>query len=110
MTIDPQLIDACKRQDRKAQSALYRQCFPMLMGICMRYYRNESEAVAALNLGFLKILNGLKKRKESVPFGPWACRIQINTIIDEYRRQRRHQEHMIPTDWESEAEPQGSIS
>ena len=43
MNIDPQLLQAAHQGDRKAQYALYRVCFPVLMAVCMRYRRDEQE-------------------------------------------------------------------
>ncbi|MEM6264050.1 MAG: RNA polymerase sigma factor [Bacteroidota bacterium] len=92
MNITPQLLKACKRQDRRAQSALYKACFQPLMGICMRYQKNEADAVAALNQAFLKIIQKLDTYPPKVPFEAWAKRITINTLIDVYRAQKRHQD------------------
>lgn len=99
MNIPAALIEACLRQDRKAQSELYRRCFGVLMGICMRYLSNEQEAVATLNQGFLKILHGLKDRNPNAPLEAWMRRIMINTVIDEYRRQRKYHEKMQVEDF-----------
>jgi RNA polymerase sigma-70 factor (ECF subfamily) len=41
-----------------------------------------------MNQGFLKILTNLDKRRPEVPFELWARRIMINTVIDEYRKDR----------------------
>ena len=66
----------------------------------MRYARNEEQGRELLNIGFLKILNNLGKRKPGTPFEPWMRRVMINSIIDEYRKQKRHKETMVYTDWE----------
>ncbi|MEO0473398.1 MAG: RNA polymerase sigma factor, partial [Bacteroidota bacterium] len=76
----------------RAQSALYRQCFSILMGVCIRYAQQEEEAHSLLNQGFLKILQKLDTRRENVPFEAWIRRIMINTIIDEYRRTKKYRE------------------
>ena len=99
MQIPPGLIEACIREDRKAQSRLYRLCFSFLMGVCIRYAKQESEAVALLNQGFLKILQNLERKKPNAPFEAWIRRIMINTIIDEYRRSRRYRETHQPTEF-----------
>lgn len=96
--VEPRLIEACIREDRLAQSELYRRCFPVLMGICMRYCRDRDEASAILNEGFLKILRGLRKRAEQVPFEAWIRRIMINTVIDAFRKARRERETMQALD------------
>ncbi|MEL6251172.1 MAG: RNA polymerase sigma factor [Bacteroidota bacterium] len=94
MNPDPKLLKACKRGDRRAQEQLYRMCFPALMGICMRYFRNESEAITALNESFLKILNNYHKRSTSTPFLAWIRRIAINTAIDKFRQEKSYKTHI----------------
>lgn len=59
------------------------------MGVCVRYRRSEDEAAAMVNEGFLKIIQHLGKYRESVPFEAWARRIMINTLIDDFRKNRK---------------------
>ena len=99
MNIDPLLLQAAHRGDNKAQYALYRLCFPVLMAVCMRYRRDEQEAVSALNNGFLKILQHLDRyRRDEVPFEAWIRRIMINTAIDEFRREKKWRELTVFTE------------
>jgi RNA polymerase sigma-70 factor (ECF subfamily) len=99
MNLEPALIEACIRSDRRAQSELYNRCYGVLMGICMRYLKDEQEAMAMVNQGFLKILNSLDKRKPEAPLEAWMRRIMINTVIDEFRRQRRRLETITYEDF-----------
>lgn len=99
MNISESLIRDCKGGDRKAQFQLYKSCFQVLMSVCMRYKRDEDEAAAVLNTGFLKILNNLEKYKKEVPFEAWIRRIMINTVIDEFRKNRKVQELIEYTDF-----------
>lgn len=92
MNIHPQLLEDCKRGDKKAQYQLYKSCFNVLMGVCIRYQKNQEDAAAVLNAGFLKILNNLDKYSTEVPFIAWIRRIMINTIIDEFRKNRKVRE------------------
>ena len=99
MTIPTEVLNACRRGDRKAQYELYRAVFPVLMGICIRYKRDRDEAASTLNQGFLKICTQLEKwRAEEVPFEAWARRIMINTVIDEFRRSKNERELMQSID------------
>ena len=86
------LLQDCKNGDRKAQYQLYRHCFALLMGVCYRYKNQEEDAAALMNAGFLKILTNLDKYKPEIPFEAWAKRIMINTIIDEFRKNRKVRE------------------
>jgi len=92
MQIDLQLINKCLRDQRKAQVELYRLCYPHLMKVCLRYKKNENDAAEMLNIGMLKILDHLDSYRPEVPFQFWARRIMINTLIDDYRKQKRRKD------------------
>lgn len=93
--INEGLIAGCVREDRKAQYELYRALYPMMMSVCSRYERNEQDVLARVNTGFLKILQNIGTRKKGVPFEPWARRVIINTVIDEFRRDRMRKAHEV---------------
>ena len=59
------------------------------MSICIRYTRNEDTAKEILNIGFFKILTNMNKYKPEIPFKAWIRRIMINTLIDEFRKQKK---------------------
>jgi RNA polymerase sigma factor (sigma-70 family) len=86
---DEQLLDECARGDRRAQYRLYSQCYSFMMSICIRYTPSRDEAEDLLNRSFLKILNSVGKRRKEVPFTLWVRRITINTVIDEYRKNKK---------------------
>ena len=94
MKIGPHLIALCIKQDRKAEYELYKESCSFLMGICMRYSKDKDTASAALNMGFLKILSNLNHYKPEIPFSAWIRRIMINTLIDEYRKQKKERERV----------------
>ena len=89
MNVDPLVLQAAHRGDRKAQYALYRDCFPVLMAVCVRYRRDEQDAAAAVNSGFLKIIQNLDRYDPAAPFIAWVRRIMINVVIDEFRREKK---------------------
>lgn len=92
MNIQPQLIALCIKQDRKAEYELYKLTYSYLMGICMRYSRDKDSASESLNMGFLKILKNLSTYNPEIPFKAWIRRVMVNTLIDEYRKNKREKE------------------
>ena len=48
-----------------------------------------------LNIGFTKMLYNLEKYKPEVPFKAWMRKVMINVLIDEYRKEKRHQENIL---------------
>ena len=99
MKVNRQLLKDCANGDRRAQFQLYKSCYSVLMGVCIRYKKNQDEAAEVLNMGFLKILNNIGKYREEVPFEAWIRRIMINTVIDEFRKYRKVQELIEYTDF-----------
>lgn len=90
MTQDlPNLIQECIKQNRKAEYALYRYCFKFLMPVCYRYLKNEDDAAEILNKAFLKILLNLETYNREKQFEKWAKAITVNTIIDEFRMNKK---------------------
>ncbi len=92
MNIQQQLIALCIKRDRKAEYDLYKLSYSYLMSICLRYSRDKDSASEMLNSGFLKILNNLSSYKPEIPFKAWIRRIMVNTLIDEYRKNKRAKE------------------
>ncbi len=88
------IILGCINQQRRAQNTLYNQFHSVLLSVCYRYVRSEDEAVALMNLGFLKILNNMERYNTELSFVAWAKRIVINTIIDEFRKNKNHREQI----------------
>jgi RNA polymerase sigma factor (sigma-70 family) len=88
MDIQHQLINDCIRRDRKAEYQLYALTYHYLMSICIRYTRNEDRAKEVLNIGFLKILTGLEKYKQEMPFKAWMRKVMVNTLINEFKKEK----------------------
>jgi RNA polymerase sigma-70 factor (ECF subfamily) len=69
------------------------------MSIAFRYYKNKDDAMAILNLCFYKVLTGLGSflnKNNASAYKPWMSRIMINTIIDEYRKEKKRNEIIHP--------------
>jgi RNA polymerase sigma factor (sigma-70 family) len=94
MNIQPQLIALCIKHDRKAEYELYKNTYSYLMSICLRYTKDKDAASEVLNTGFLKILTNLEKYNLAIPFKVWIRKIMVNTLIDEYRKNKRDREHV----------------
>jgi len=90
MIIQQELIIACIKGERKAQYELYKVTYSYLMSICIRYTRNQDRAKEVLNMGFLKVLTNLKTYNEDLAFKPWLRKVMINTLINDYKKEKIH--------------------
>lgn len=105
LNINSELLSLCAEGNRKAQKQLYEKCFGYLMPLCFRYHKNEVDARAAFNMGFLKIIKSLEKLDlEEVVFAAWSKRIMTNVLIDDYRKNKNHKEKISVRDNERELE------
>lgn len=91
VNIDIELLKLAEKGDRKAQNDLFKYCFTLLMPVCFRYTKSEEFAREELNQAFVKIIMGLKKYDTKIVFDAWAKRIAINSVIDNYRKNKKHQ-------------------
>jgi RNA polymerase sigma-70 factor (ECF subfamily) len=77
-----QLLEACRKGDRKAQKELYQRMSPVLMGICKRYLKKKEDAEEALGNAFLKIYSTLSQYRGSGSFEGWMKKITVRTCLD----------------------------
>ncbi|MDT0642128.1 RNA polymerase sigma factor [Zunongwangia sp. F363] len=80
------LIKNCKKQDIKAQEALYRIYADKLFGLCLKYSSNYHEAEDNLQDGFLTIFEKISQYKNKGSFEGWMKRVVINTALQKHRK------------------------
>lgn len=57
----------------------------------MRYVPNREETVEVVNDGFLKVFQKVEMYDAEKPFKLWLRRVMINTALDHYRQNAKHQ-------------------
>ncbi len=87
-----EIIEGCLKNDRRSQFMLYDYCFDGMMGICMRYEKDETRALEVVNGAFIKVLKNLDSFDNSLAFKPWCNRLTVNEAIDKYREKTRRRE------------------
>ena len=82
-----QLINNCKKNDIKAQEALYRLYSSKLFSVCLKYSRNYEEAQDNLQEGFLLIFEKIDQFSFKGSFEGWIKRLMVNFILQQYRKE-----------------------
>jgi RNA polymerase sigma factor (sigma-70 family) len=78
-----ELIAGCKADDRKAQEKLYRNYYRAMMSLCLRYTKNEQDALEVLNTGFLKIFRNINRYDAAkASLFTWMRTIIVNSCLD----------------------------
>ena len=91
---DSDLVKGCAGGDRRSQEILYKRYFSFAMSICIRYTRDENEAMEIVNDSYMKVLEGLSGYDSSRPFKPWYGKVLVNTAIDNYRKNLKHNDYL----------------
>jgi len=103
--ITPELVQQCIQDERNAIKILYEFCFTMLIPICLRYHRHQEDARSSFHLAFMKILKHLKTAPTTGnEFFSWSKRITVNTLIDEYRKEKNKTQREIAKESNHEIE------
>ena len=77
------LISGCINGDRKAQELLYRNFYRVMMTVCLRYTKNEADAMEVLNSGFYKVYKNIHRFDQSKgSLYTWIRTIIINNCLD----------------------------
>ncbi|CAM1367171.1 RNA polymerase sigma-70 factor, ECF subfamily [Tenacibaculum sediminilitoris] len=82
------VIDACKKNDAKAQMQLYELYCEAMYTVALRYVKDSYTAEDVMQEAFIKAFKNIDSYKEEVTFGAWLKRIVINQSID-YLKKRK---------------------
>ncbi len=88
MQIQNNLIDACKKNDAKAQMQLYDMYVKVMYNIALRYVQQTDVAEDVVQEAFIKVFQKIDTYNAQVTFGAWLKRVVINQAID-YLKQKK---------------------
>jgi RNA polymerase sigma factor (sigma-70 family) len=84
------IITGCKKGNRKAQERLYKNYYRAMMTVCLRYTRNDEDAVEVLNNGFLRVFKNIQRYDpDQASLYTWIRTIVINSCLDFIKQKNR---------------------
>lgn len=81
------IVKECASGDVRAQEMLYRKFAPKMLGVCLRYSKDSTEAEDNLQEGFIKVFTNIKKFRHEGSLEGWIRRIMVNVSIEKFRKQ-----------------------
>lgn len=102
-----ELVNQCKKGDRKSQAQLYRKYSNILFGICLKYSKNKTEAEDNLHDSFMTIFDKVGQFRSEGSFEGWMKRITVNTVLQKYRKSEHL--HVVSENMEQEDEDAESL-
>ncbi len=82
-----EIIQQCKKGNRKAQAWIYHRFAPVMFGISLYYSKDRTEAEDILHDGFIKVFKNIHQFEGKGSFEGWIKRIIINTALERLRKQ-----------------------
>jgi len=84
------IIEKCKRNNRKAQLQLYNKYCNGMFVVANRFVKNEEEAEDIVQEAFINAFSKLHQYNAEVTFGAWLKRIVINKSLDALKIKKAH--------------------
>ena len=82
------IVEACKRGDRKAQFELYKLYSKAMYNICLRMLNSAENAEDALQNAFVDVFTKLDSFRNESTIGAWIKRIVVNNCINHMKKRR----------------------
>jgi len=82
------LVEACRKGDRKAQFELYRLYNKAMFNSALRITGDPDDAEDVMQEAFLKAFLKIRTYRGEVSFGAWLKRIVVNKALDHIRTRR----------------------
>ncbi len=92
---EKELVEGCVRNDRYSQELLYRQHFPAMMRMCMRYTNDREKAMEIVNTGFLRVFKKLHTFSFKGSLEGWIRRLVFHSISDYFKKPSNKVHFMI---------------
>lgn len=85
---EEELIEACVRNDRKAQREMYNRYVQRMMSIAVRYVGDPDVAKDVVQEAFIKVFTSLGQYSAKGSFDGWLRRIVVNAALEYLRANR----------------------
>lgn len=82
-------IQRIRQQDERFLQQLYKDVFPIMMSVAVRFMNNREEQLTAVHNAFMKMIRSIDQFRSNSSFEAWIVRILRNELIDEFRRNNK---------------------
>ncbi len=92
-----ELIEACKRHERKSQRRLYDRYYDMMYASAFRILQDRVDTLDVLQESFIKVFEKIVQYRGQSDLGAWIRRIVINQSLMHLRHAKKlHWEELKP--------------
>ena len=97
--LDEQIIQGCQKGDPLAQRQLYDRVSGKMMGVCLRYMKDEEEAKDLLQEGFIIIFQQIKNYRGEVSLEGLLKKIFVNAALTKIRKRKLSFQSLPDDEW-----------
>jgi RNA polymerase sigma-70 factor (ECF subfamily) len=83
---EPELIKGLQKGEGKAQKFVYEKYAGLMLGICLRYLKNQMDAEEVMLNGYVKIFQNVGQFQYKGSFEGWMKRVVINEALGFLRK------------------------
>lgn len=83
---EKELIDACLKQDRRAQRELYERFAPRMIPVCRRYVSDRDRVNDLIQDGFITVFSKIGTYSGDGSFEGWIRKVFVNTALMHIRK------------------------
>lgn len=91
---EEEIIEGCIQENAFFQELLYAKYGSKLLGLCLRYLKNEAEAEDIFQEAFVKIFLNIGKFRRESSLETWMRRIMTNTALKQLKKAINRYEHV----------------
>lgn len=78
---ESELIDGCRKGSAKAQRLMYDRLASKMLGICVRYIKDKTEAEHVMIGGMVKVFEKVEQYTGDGSFEGWVRKIMVNECL-----------------------------
>lgn len=94
-SIDWELVQRCRKGERKAQYELYQLYKDRVFNIAYRMANSQQDAEDITQMAFVRVFQKIDSFRGDSAFSSWVYRLTVNICINHFRREKRKKELVV---------------
>lgn len=92
---EKEIVAGCADNERFFQELLYRQFFPAMMRMCMRYTDDRDKAMQIINNGFLRVFKKIATFQHKGSLEGWIRKLIFHSISDFFKKDAKYLHFLV---------------
>ncbi len=93
--IDLELVQRCRKGERKAQFELYQLYKDRVFNIAYRMANSQQDAEDITQMAFMRVFKKIDSFRGESAFSSWVYRLTVNVCINHFRKEKKKKEMVV---------------